>query len=251
MSWSGFLFDPIIRALFAALLGLVAGSFVSAISWRLPRDMKLLDERSCCDLCGHLLSGRDLIPLFSFLAARGKCRYCGQSLSWRYPALEIIMALLWAFLWSCFPAGTALTLAFLSVPLAALFMADLETGLLPDVLTFLAFCIGLFLRDFPQDLMPVAIGGVTAFLAAWALQFLFEFLLKKPALGFGDVKFLGFVGTLLPLAFWPAFLIVSGGGGIVTGLLWKWTGRGAAFPFGPGLILAFFGCLIFMLWGAQ
>src|SRR5687767_8802727 len=85
---------PGVLPVFAGLLGLIFGSFVTALSYRLPRGISIAKGRSACPACGTALTARDLIPVFSWIKQRGQCRTCGTKISWRYPAIEILMAVL-------------------------------------------------------------------------------------------------------------------------------------------------------------
>ena len=79
-----------------AILGLIFGSFITALSYRLPRGESVARGRSRCGACGHTLAAMDLIPVMSWVLQHGACRYCGVKVSWRYPAIEVICAALFA-----------------------------------------------------------------------------------------------------------------------------------------------------------
>ena len=130
--------DPGFRLLVGAagLFGAIMGSAVTALAWRIPRGQSWVHGRSGCTSCGHALEPRDLIPIVSWLLARGRCRHCTATVSWRYPVTELVCAL-WAALlltrtgvtWS-YPL-----LAVWGFLLVALLWVDLDFQLLPDVLT--------------------------------------------------------------------------------------------------------------------
>src|SRR5215813_6467707 len=128
----------------SAVLGLVMGSAVTAIAYRVPRGRSWIHGRSACPSCGAALSPRDLIPVISFLLARGRCRHCGAPVSWRYPVTE-----LWSGAWAVLlflTVGVSWSLPFLALwgfLLIALFWIDLDAQLLPDVLTLPGTLLGI------------------------------------------------------------------------------------------------------------
>src|SRR5215510_2836798 len=120
-----------------AAFGLVMGSAVTSLAHRVPRDRSWVRGRSACTSCGAQLQALDLVPLFSFLASRGRCRHCGARIAWRYPITEVLCAT-WAVL--LFRAiGLTAAYPFLALwgfLLIALMWIDLDFQLLPDALTF-------------------------------------------------------------------------------------------------------------------
>lgn len=228
--------------LIAAGGGVIAGSFLSALTWRLPRGESVATGRSRCVSCGHPLGPTDLFPVLSWLAHRGRCRYCHTAISARYPLIELSTAGL--FVLSALTAPTlpvAATMALLLAVFLALAVVDLEHGLLPDVLTLSAVPLAVtlvWLTGGASALGPAIAGAAVAGFLALGLKLGFKRLTGRDGLGLGDVKFLAVAGLLLPLAAWPVFLFASGVIGIALGLVWRGLGRGPEFPFGPALILA-------------
>jgi leader peptidase (prepilin peptidase)/N-methyltransferase len=250
-------------------LGLVFGSFATALASRAVRGISVISDkgqgagreaarpaRSACPACGHVLAARDLVPLFSWLLLRGKCRYCGARIGWAYPATELasLAACLGIYAgWGFTLPGFALMCA---VPfLLALLAADLRTFLLPDRLTLGAGAAGLayvIASGFAQGgaaalpaLLAARIGAAAAYAAALFLCGLaVSKLRRREALGLGDVKFFAVAGLCLGLADFPFYLILSGVCGVFLGLLWRFSGRGPVFPFGPAIILALYLCLL-------
>lgn len=239
----------------AGLLGLVVGSFLSALTWRLPRGGSVARGRSACVHCGRTLSVRDLVPVLSWLAARGRCRACGGAIPARYPLIEATTAVLFmAIAVRAASVEQAVALAGLAAVLVALAVIDLEHGLLPDVLTLAAVPPALAVRwlgaaagggGSGADVLAAAvIGGGVAGLAAWGLKAAFQAATGRDGLGWGDVKFLAVAGLLLRPWEWPLFLLLAGGLGVGMGLAWRAAGRGAEFPFGPALIAALLALLL-------
>lgn len=118
---------------FALTLGAVMGSFLNCAAWRLVHKESLIRGRSHCALCGHTLGAADLIPVFSFLALKGRCRYCGKPISWRYPAVEAVCALTYCTLLLRFDVSLP-CLRFLILLSLLLFgaLVDYEDGWIPD-----------------------------------------------------------------------------------------------------------------------
>lgn len=231
----------------AGLLGLVVGSFLSALTWRLPRGASVAHGRSGCPSCAAALGPRDLVPLVSWLSARGRCRHCGAGVSARYPLIEATTA--GVFILVAARAASpeaAVALGALAAVLVALAVIDLEHGLLPDVLNLAAVPPALAVRWLDDAaLVEALVGAGVAVAAAWGLKALFHAATGRDGLGWGDVKFLGVAGLLLRPWEWPVYLILAGLAGVVLGLLWRSAGRGAEFPFGPALIGALMVLLLF------
>lgn len=222
----------------ALLLGLIFGSMASALSYRLPRDLPIFADRSRCDLCGATLGARDLVPLLSWLTARGRCRHCGGTVSWRYPAIELATAALFGAAWLLAAPMLALwaVLAVVLSLLMVIVVADLEEQIIPDGALIGLLPLAVLWRvltdgDWADSLAGAALG----LLLSLGLRWVFLRWRGKDALGLGDVKFLGVAGLFLGVTPFARFLVISGLCGILFGLAWRWSGKGAQFPFGPAL----------------
>jgi leader peptidase (prepilin peptidase)/N-methyltransferase len=242
------------------MLGLIFGSFASAICYRIPRDISWTAifgsrSRSFCPHCNIRLGIRDLIPVISWLFLKGRCRSCGVPLSCKYPLLEIVSAccVLTAFIVKGFSVETFI-LASLVPFLLALVVIDLEEMILPDQLVLICFVITFAdiawqawsTHNFKFDLLFYHL--VSAFiyaLTAWVSGIITSRVAGRSALGFGDVKFFMVAGLGLGLSGLPYYLIISGGAGITIALLWKYLDKGRIFPFGPALIFAFYVLMVF------
>lgn len=260
---------PFAQFIFIAVLGLMLGSFASALAWRIPREQSWTGrERSCCTSCGVTLTLRDLVPLLSWLMHRGQCRHCGAAVSKRYPVTEVTAMLMALALWAAWGWGWPLLLLLVAVPfLLAHILIDFEHMILPDQINiilgviFVLFSVGLALplcfevihtnisikplvkMDFTPLGFALAAGPVLA--AGMALVgWLMKIALKKDALGWGDIKFFVAAGWGIGFSYFPMFLMASGVVGLGTGIVWKCLGKGDAFPFGPAIIIAFFLCVL-------
>src|SRR6266545_4094303 len=183
----------------ALLLGLVMGSAVTAIAYRVPRERSWVSGRSACPTCGTRLGPRDLVPVLSFAASRGACRHCGARIAWRYPLSEIVCAAWAVLLFRAVGLSPAYPLlALWGFVLVALMWIDLEFQLLPDVLTFpgtlLALGAALLIpHGAHRALLGVVAGSGLLWLHAWAwLKFR-----GIEGLGGGDIKLAAMLGIVL------------------------------------------------------
>ena len=233
--------------LVATLIGACVGSFLNVCIYRIPKGESVISPRSHC-ACGQPIAWRDNLPVVSWLLLRGKARCCGRPFSIRYPAIEAVTAGLFLTSWLLFPPDKAAAGAVLSsIVICALFI-DVDHMIIPDVFTVGGAAAGLMLSlVFPglhgqsHDYFVIASvrSGVEAMLGVfvgsglilWIALFA-EVLLKKEAMGFGDVKFLGALGAFVG---WKG-AIFGMFGGAVLGCCWlviallgqRITGRKAA-----------------------
>ncbi len=255
----------ILIPIFLGAMGLAFGSFVGALTWRLHEHKDFVSDRSECEHCHHKLGPLDLIPVFSWLALGGKCRYCRHPIGWTAPALELVMAALFVGSYYFFPLSLGSWQASLSfglwlvyvVGLVALLVYDLRWMILPNVLLFPLMGVALVesavrysvqVGASPWDYLNSVIFGVVVLGGLYWALYTFS---KGKWVGYGDVKLgvfmgivLGFQRSLLALflANIVGFLIV------LPGLLMGKLKRTSKVPFGPFLIIAFF---IAFLFGGQ
>ena len=232
--------------LFAAVVGACVGSFLNVCIYRIPKNESVISPPSHCG-CGQRIVWRDNIPVLSWLLLRGRARCCGRPFSFRYPAIELLTSLLFLACWLMFPPGKAVVGAVLcAIVICALFI-DLDHMIIPDVFTVGGATVGLLLslllpslhgqsheffaiaslRSGKDALLGLCVGsGLVLWVALWA-----EAILKKEAMGFGDVKFLGAIGAFVG---WKGAVFGLFGGAMlgcawfVAAYLWqKATGRAA------------------------
>lgn len=183
--------------IFFFIFGLVIGSFLSALSYRYPKNISVLKGRSICDYCGRIISWYDNIPLISYLILKGKCRYCGKPISLRYPIIEFVtgfgFVILFLFLRGSIPQILYSLLIFIILEL--IFIIDFEYQIIPDVFTFFAiFTVVLYLLlIYPQYLFVNLFAGFAASL----FLLLVNFMTRGRGMGLGDVKFAIFGGLLM------------------------------------------------------
>lgn len=238
----------------SAVVGLLIGSFLNVVIYRVPRGESVVSPRSRCPGCGTEITARDNIPVLSWLILRGRCRTCGEPISARYPLVELLTgALFVAVTWwagATWELPAYLYLAAIGVALSAI---DLDTKRLPNAIVLPSYAVALVLF-----LLPAVIDGrwddyLRAVLAGAAL-FAFYFLLAfiYPAgMGFGDVKLSGVLGIYLGWVSWAlvalgtfaAFLL-----GAVVGIAVIARGKGGRktkVPFGPFMVIGTFLALFF------
>lgn len=237
------------------ILGLVIGSFLNVVIWRVPRGESIVSPPSACPNCHHEIRAYDNIPVVSWLVLRGKCRDCGHPISARYPLVELGTGLLFAVMAGVFGLSWELPAYLYFAAIAvALALIDVDVRRLPNAITLPSYAVAGVLL-----LVPAAIEGrwsdyVTAWLGALAL-FAFYFLLAfvYPAgMGFGDVKLAGVIGLYLGWLGWGPLLVGAFLGfllGAVFGIVLMAIGRGGRktkIPFGPYMLA---GALIAVIWG--
>jgi leader peptidase (prepilin peptidase)/N-methyltransferase len=254
--------DPVFTFVVFVLLGgmgLIVGSFLNVVIYRVPRDLSIVRPGSACPGCGTAISARDNIPVLSWLVLRGRCRTCGEPISGRYPLVEGLTAVLWLGLgwWAWRPEGIDPLLPWLLVLGSAglaLFFIDIDHHRLPDAIVLPLYPLGVFGLAFAGlvtgewPLTSVLIG-----VGAWLVVIGGIWLLTGGrAMGFGDVKLAPVLAaTLAWVGISPALVgllsaFVLGGG---VGLVLMATGRarrGTHMAFGPFLLL---GALVGLIWG--
>jgi len=250
----------LLLSVYAALLGLIVGSYLNVVIYRLPLGISTVLPRSRCPACGAAIRARDNVPVLSFLLLRGRCQACGARISRRYPLVEGATGLL--FLASCLRFGIsweAVAGALFCALMVVLALIDLDHMILPDVLTWPGIAVGILLQpllswarlgDGPwRALAGGALGaavGAGILLAVWAGWYL---LRHEEGMGLGDVKMLAAIGAFLG---WQGVLVSLFFGalsGAVVGLaLMAWRGGDlkSKLPFGTflamgGLIALFAG----------
>lgn len=198
---------PVVWAASGALAGLLAGSFLATLVLRWPRG-DTLGGRSRCDICHTRLSAPELVPLLSYLLARGRCRHCGTQIDWRHPAIELTAALIGALALFVVPGPAGFAGALLGWILLALLALDAEHFWLPDALTLPLLGLGLLLGpgEIGMRLLGAAISG-GIFLA---ISLSYKALRGREGLGLGDVKLVVALGAWLsPVLIAPLILLAA------------------------------------------
>lgn len=252
------------------IFGLCVGSFLNVVIYRLPKMMEaesrlaynayieeqgiraeplaidqltLSSPASSCRQCGHRIRWYENIPLFSWLALRGKCSACGTPIGVRYPLVELVHGLLWcAVAWRYGITPLSLGYALLCTVLVTLFWIDWDTQLLPDNLTLPLIWLGLLFNAITGQvkLSDAVIGAVAGYLVLWGVYHLFRLITGKEGMGYGDFKLLSALGAWFGWLAIPPFLLASSLAGALFGGTLMLTGKlkqGQPFAFGPFLAL--------------
>jgi leader peptidase (prepilin peptidase)/N-methyltransferase len=226
---------PLLILAWAFAVGAAVGSFLNVVVARVPAGESVVHPRSRCPACRTPIAWYDNLPVLSWLLLRGRCRSCRSHISFRYPLVEILggAAALVAVSRHGLSLAALAEFAF-AASLLALSFIDLDTWLLPHVITVPLLLAGLGLSAVALTAAPSFLSSVGGAAAGWlsfaAISVLGEKVLKKEALGFGDVWLLGGIGAWLGLgALLPVVLLASIQGSVV-GIALLFLGRGQAGP---------------------
>lgn len=234
------------------LYGLIIGSFLNVLIYRIPKGENIAWPGSHCPACSHSLSWKDNIPLFSYLSLRGKCRYCGAAIPARYPLVEALNTLIYIIVYINFGFGANFVFYALvcSVLLAVVFI-DLKEMIIPDslvvcilVLSVIHKAVGYFAYGLPFGLLDSALG----LLIAGGL-FLIIVLVSRGGMGGGDVTLIAVLGFILGVKYILLNIFLSFVLGAIISIILlaaKIKTRKDPIPFGPFIVLGFF---ITVLWG--
>ena len=262
-------------AAFAALLGLLIGSFLNVVIYRVPKMMErqwalecaeltgapaapaeklnLLTPRSRCSGCGHPIGWQENIPVLSYVFLRGRCSACNAPYGVRYPLVELLTGGLFFFCaWRWGWTMTTLAWCGFSAVLLALAVIDWDTTLLPDDLTLPLLWAGLLAAALQWNTgvdLPTALwGAVAGYLSLWAVYWAFKLATGKEGMGYGDFKLFAALGAWFG---WPALvpmILMASVIGAIVGIAMKFSvglREGGYVPFGPFLAGAGFTAMIF------
>lgn len=278
MPLSDFLSSSALALVLSALvLGLIVGSFLNVLVWRLPKMLEcewreqandvlglppespgptynLLRPHSQCPHCAQPIRAWENIPIISYLLLRGRCAKCKTPISKRYPITELACGLLTAFVAWHFGFGWQAGLVLiLSWGLLAMSLIDADHQLLPDVLVLPLLWLGLIVNSFGLfvSLHDALWGAVAGYMSLWSVYWLFKLLTGKDGMGFGDFKLLAMLGAWGGWQILPLTILLSSLLGAVLGLIFlrvRNVQTSTPIPFGPYLAIAGW---IALLWGGQ
>jgi len=258
------------------VLGLLVGSFLNVVILRYPQRLMhdwrcqcrelleiddqstsvqsppgLVAERSHCPKCQAQIAWYDNIPLISWLILMAKCRACGSKISFRYPLVELITAILSVLVIMEFgPSAQGMAALALTWTLVALTGIDFDHQLLPDQITLPLLWLGLILNlwlGLFVSIEEAVIGAVAGYGILWSVFQLFKLLTGKEGMGYGDFKLLGALGAWLGWTALPAIILIASLGGAIVGILLIVVarhGREVPIAFGPYLAAAGFTVLL-------
>jgi leader peptidase (prepilin peptidase)/N-methyltransferase len=266
--------STVIDAGVAGVLGLLVGSFLNVVIYRLPKMMErqwaaecadlsgqpvpdappfnLMVPRSRCGHCGHQIRWYENIPVFSWLALRGKCSACAKPIAVRYPVVELVTGALFLYCvyrWGATPTGLAW--CGFSAAIVTLALIDWDTTLLPDDITLPLLWAGLIcaaLRWTSVPLTQALWGAVAGYMSLWLVYQGFKLLTGKEGMGFGDFKLFAALGAWFGWQALVPIILMASVIGAVVGITMKFTSglrEGGHVPFGPFLAGAGLTAMIF------
>jgi leader peptidase (prepilin peptidase)/N-methyltransferase len=261
----------------ALLLGLLIGSFLNVVVYRLPKMMQrdwreqaheilelpaeapaetfnLVLPNSQCPHCAHEIKPWENIPVISYLFLRGKCSSCKTPISLRYPLVELTCGLLSAYIaWHFGFTWQAGAMLLLTWGLLAMSLIDVDHQLLPDSLVLPLLWLGLIANSFGvfTSLEDALWGAIAGYLSLWSVYWLFKLVTGKEGMGYGDFKLLAMLGAWGGWQVLPLTILLSSLVGAILGLIMLRLRNAATstpIPFGPYLAIAGW---IALLWGEQ
>jgi len=268
--------SPVLFICLTIGFGLLVGSFLNVVIYRLPVMMErewqeqcaelndqqapkcdpftLSAPRSRCPQCNHAITAAENIPIISYVFLKGKCRECKANISLRYPLIEALTGLLsgivawqFGFDWTCLGA------LLLTWSLIALTFIDVDHQLLPDSITLPLMWLGIFFNLFSSytDLHSSIVGAIAGYLSLWLVFHGFKLATGKEGMGYGDFKLLAALGAWLGWVLLPLIILLSSLVGAIIGIsliIFRKHQRDIPIPFGPYLATAGWLALI---WGVE
>ena len=269
--------------LFIFVLGLIIGSFLNVVIYRLEGEEKIINDRSRCPRCKHILAWYDLIPVLSFVFLKGKCRYCGRKISWQYPTVEIATAIMFILIFNFifktslypilvkegvypisniqYPILYLLFWFYISSTFIIIFAYDLKHYIIPDKIIYPAIIATMGFNLFSNFQFPISNfqsifnSQFSNFLFAAIIAGLFflsiVIITKGKGMGCGDIKLAFLMGLLLG---WPLVIIAVFSSfilGSIVGIFLILAGKKKMkimIPFGPFLVI---GTFLALFWGEK
>jgi leader peptidase (prepilin peptidase)/N-methyltransferase len=257
----------------SVIFGLMVGSFLNVVIYRLPKIMEqewhnnclelqgkeisarpqftLAQPRSACPHCAHKISALENIPIISYLILNGRCSACKAPISMRYPLVEALTgALIGLVSWQFGYTTTTVFAWIFTFALIALTFIDFDTQLLPDDITLPLLWLGLlFNLNFGfTDLKSAVIGAMAGYLVLWSIFWLFKIIRGKEGMGYGDFKLLAAIGAWFGWKLLPAVILLSSTLGAIIGIaliIITKRGKEVPMPFGPFLAVGGIAALFF------
>ncbi len=269
------------------IAGLMVGSFLNVVIYRYPimqfrewgsmakdilteqgykitgeaSEARIRDEkfnivfpRSRCPKCNHLIRAWENIPVFSYLFQKGKCTQCNAKISVRYPLVELVTGLVYAYIayrfgWSM----QTLILLFLSSLFIVQIFIDIDHKILPDPINYIILWTGLTVSalGYTIPLFDSVVGALVGYLSLWSFYWIFKLITKKEGMGYGDFKLLAAIGAFVGYQKLLLVIILSAGVGAILGIIMmmaKRSDRNTQIPFGPYLAIAGW---VTILWGSD
>lgn len=242
------------------IFGAVIGSFLNVVILRLPESgQSIVHPPSHCPECKEALKWYDNIPILSYVFLRGRCRSCRQPVSWQYPVVEMLSAVLAVMLWFFYPWQIFITRYIFACALLVIIWIDIRHQIVPDLITIpgivIGFCLVFFnpILSWYDSALGIILGGGLLYLVA----LVYYLLTKRQGMGGGDIKFLAMIGAFLGWQSLPFVIFASSLMGTLVGLFAmakQKKGGQTVIPYGPFLAVAallyifFEKQILFLLW---
>lgn len=233
-----------------AILGAVFGSFINCMAWRMVHKENVLKGRSHCTCCDHPLGAVDLIPVFSYIFLKGRCRYCNQKISMRYMITELFSAFMFVSLvWKYDISFLTLRYVVLACILLGLSLVDLDSYEIPNGCIIMGIVwwivtIPLMETSIIEEIKTGLIGGFAIGGGVLLCALIMDFVLKKESMGGGDIKLYFMLGLYMGWILGLFHLIVS----CIVGIVFVFVLKRNTIPFAPAISLS---ALITLLWGNE
>ncbi|MDF1654230.1 MAG: A24 family peptidase [Coxiellaceae bacterium] len=264
--------------IFTAIISLAVGSFLNVVIYRYPlmlakqwkreaecflndtpytpdnSGFDLCKPRSRCPKCEHAITAWQNIPIISFILLRGRCAHCKTKISWRYPLIEALTAILSAIVvWQFGSTYLALFSVFLTWGLIAQSAIDIDQQFIPDNITYILLWLGLVISCGYGLIGPIdsIVGAVIGYLILWFIAKAFYIIRKKEGMGHGDFKMLAMFGAWVGPTQLPIILVLASVTSLVISIILlcnKRMQRDTPLPFGPFLAI---GGWVSLLWGTD
>lgn len=224
------------------IFGTILGSFYNVVGYRLPRGESIAFPPSHCTKCNHRLSALELIPIFSFLFQKGKCKNCKAKISWFYTIFEFITGIMFAISYLVFGLSMDLVIAitFISMLLIVI-ISDYQTMIIPDellIFTGILLIIEIFIKSGLNIMLSSLLNGVIMFAIMFIIKLIGDFMFKKESMGGGDIKLMFIYGLVLG---WPTSCVsicLASFIGLPISLVLLKKNNNHEIPFGPFLAIA-------------
>ncbi len=230
----------------AFLYGLMFGSFYNVVIYRIPADKSIVKGRSMCGSCNHILAAKDLIPVFSWVFLKARCRYCGSKISMRYPIIELLTGLL--FYLAYLSSGSVWEFLFYASLWSMLLitaMIDYDEMIISDAVLLAFTLVGaVSIIGMKAEILTRVYGLIFGFGFYFAIYYIAKLIYKKEAFGFGDVMLMGALGIFMGFRDTALTSILSFYIALVVIVIMKIFGKKLEFkqeiPFGPYICISAF-----------
>lgn len=241
----------IINIIFIWMIGCIFGSFFNVVGYRIPMNLSIVRPGSFCPKCNHNLKWYELIPVFSYLIQRGKCRCCHEKISIIYPVIEMTTGILFATSYFVFGFSYEFLIAIIAASfLVIVIVSDINYLIIPDEVTMF-FCILMFavklISGGIKEAVISLLSGLILFGLMYLIMMLGNWLFKKESLGGGDVKLMFFVGITIGPILGAFTIFLSSLIALPLSLIVYLKDKDNVIPFGPFILIALFALILFRI----